>query len=131
VPRKLDPELDAREHLAAERTLLAYVRTSLAMMGFGFVVARFRLLLRVLEAQDPAAVGAQPAFAAWFGTAMVVVGILASAGGGWSYLREIERLNRRAGADCYPASRLAIFLAVALTAIGAAMAIYLVLTSEV
>jgi len=29
------------DHLAAERTLLAWIRTGLALMGFGFVVARF------------------------------------------------------------------------------------------
>ena len=34
------------DHLANERTFLAWVRTSLAIMGFGFVVERFGLLLR-------------------------------------------------------------------------------------
>ena len=32
-----------RDHLANERTFLAWVRTGISMMGFGFVVARFRL----------------------------------------------------------------------------------------
>jgi Domain of unknown function (DUF202) len=41
--------VDIREHLAAERTLLAYVRTGLALMGFGFVVARFGLFLREIR----------------------------------------------------------------------------------
>ena len=41
-------ESDLRIYFAAERTTLAWVRTGLAMMGFGFVVARFGLFLREL-----------------------------------------------------------------------------------
>ena len=37
---------DPRILFAAERTLLAWVRTGLVMMGFGFVVARFGLVSR-------------------------------------------------------------------------------------
>ena len=44
------PAEDPRTRFAGERTLLAWVRTGLAMMGFGFVVARFGLFLRELEA---------------------------------------------------------------------------------
>jgi putative membrane protein len=40
----------ATEHLANERTFLAWVRTSIAMMSLGFVVARFGLWLRELAA---------------------------------------------------------------------------------
>ena len=41
---------DPRVRFAIERTLLAWVRTGLALMGFGFVVARFGLFLREIEA---------------------------------------------------------------------------------
>ena len=40
-----------QNHLANERTLLAWTRTAIAIMGLGFVVARFGLLLRELGAQ--------------------------------------------------------------------------------
>ena len=43
-----------REHLANERTLLAWVRTAVALMGLGFVVARFGLLLRQLALERAA-----------------------------------------------------------------------------
>ena len=42
---------DPRVYFAAERTLLAWVRTGLAMMEFGFVVARFGLFLRELASE--------------------------------------------------------------------------------
>lgn len=38
-----------RDYLAAERTFLAWIRTGLALMGFGFVVARFGIFLQELE----------------------------------------------------------------------------------
>ncbi|HRI16182.1 MAG TPA: DUF202 domain-containing protein [Verrucomicrobiota bacterium] len=42
---------DPRVFFAAERTLLAWIRTGLTIMGFGFVVARFGLFLRLFVAQ--------------------------------------------------------------------------------
>lgn len=40
---------DPRVFYAAERTLLAWIRTGLAVIGMGFVVARFELTLRSLQ----------------------------------------------------------------------------------
>lgn len=37
------------DHLANERTLLAWVRTSIAIMAFGFVVVRFALFVQELN----------------------------------------------------------------------------------
>ena len=40
---------DRRDHLANERTFLAWVRTSIAIMAFGFVVEKFALFIRRLQ----------------------------------------------------------------------------------
>ena len=43
VPTPPGPIDDPRVYLAAERTFLAWIRTSVSLMGFGFVIARFAL----------------------------------------------------------------------------------------
>ncbi len=41
-----------REHQANERTFLAWLRTSIALIGFGFAIARFGLFLRELQTRS-------------------------------------------------------------------------------
>ena len=47
-----DQPVDPRIYLAAERTFLAWLRTGIALMGFGFVVSRFGLFLRELASNQ-------------------------------------------------------------------------------
>lgn len=65
----------AREHLANERTLLAWVRTAVALMGLGFVVARFGLFLRQL-ALERAAPPEPGHVSAVIGAALVAASVL-------------------------------------------------------
>lgn len=48
---KAQPDADPRVYLAAERTMLAWISTSITLMGFGFVIARFGVFLRAFFLQ--------------------------------------------------------------------------------
>ncbi|MGA7500519.1 MAG: DUF202 domain-containing protein [Isosphaeraceae bacterium] len=76
-PHKAGRVEDPRIYLAAERTFLAWVRTSLALMGFGFLIARFGLLLRETEAvvQMPEH-SRRPTISPWLGFTMICFGVV-------------------------------------------------------
>ena len=44
------------EHSANERTFLAWIRTAIAVIGFGFVLEKFNLFILALVAPSPAQV---------------------------------------------------------------------------
>jgi putative membrane protein len=63
---------DPRVLFAAERTLLAWQRTAIALMGFGFVVERFGLFLQVVGHQS--ASGASRGFSLAAGILLLLLG---------------------------------------------------------
>jgi putative membrane protein len=72
------PVDDPRVYLAAERTFLAWVRTSVSLMGFGFVIARFALWTREFGISGAAGFPGGQMVSTWLGFVMVVVGVLVS-----------------------------------------------------
>ena len=60
--------------LAAERTVLAWVRTGLALMGFRFVVARFGVFLLEVAAIHPSTPPSAEGACVWIGAGMVALG---------------------------------------------------------
>ena len=65
-----------RDHLANERTFLAWVRTSIALMGFAVVIAKLRFLTLADGAASPP--GGPPAgtHSTWLGLAFAATGLL-------------------------------------------------------
>ncbi len=75
------PEETLRLHLATERTLLAWIRTGISLMGFGFAIARFGVFLReIAEAGKVQVRGDDALGSVWAGIALVALGMLASLG---------------------------------------------------
>lgn len=81
---------DPRVYFAAERTLLAWLRTGIGVMAFGFVVARFGLFLRLLHAQGDAGMG--HGISPYLGTCLVLLGAAAIAAGALQYRQFVRRL---------------------------------------
>lgn len=68
---------DPRVFFAAERTLLAWNRTSLALMAFGFVIERFGLFVSILLPRHDLPL--QRGLSFWIGLAFVLLGAVVAA----------------------------------------------------
>lgn len=107
-----------REHQANERTFLAWLRTAIALIGFGFAIARFGLFLRQLQTavtQKPTVLNHNLVSSENLGVSLVIIGIFTIALAAWRYNRVFGQIE----SGNYRPNRLIIWLlAVIMMALG-------------
>ena len=124
VPLPAPPELETlRLHQANERTMLAWIRTGIALMAFGFAIARFGLFLRQMaiasgHAPPRASMGSTP-----MGIALVALGVLINALATLRYGTVRRAIDR--GSLGAPSAALVYAMGALAVVIGVAMAILL------
>jgi putative membrane protein len=116
---------DPRVYFAAERTLLAWLRTGIAVIGLGFVVARFGLFLKMIHHGPEASSNISSTI---IGVGLILLGAVASGVATWQHMRFFQGLTPPERPRRYWMS-LSMIFGFALTAISFALAAHLVVRS--
>lgn len=117
-----------RVHMANERTFLAWIRTSIGIMAFGFVVERFTLFIKQMSivlgnSNINITLPTSHGYSAIAGIYLVGLGTLISVLAFFRY----KQVERQIYEDSYqPASKLNILLSLSVLAIGVFLVIYLI-----
>lgn len=118
----------ATEYLANERTFLAWIRTSIAIISLGFVVAKFSLWLRELAAQLHPQIQTTPGGVSLpIGVTLMALGGVLALLAAWHY----HKVNRAIDAGCVRANHaLVVFITLMVTVLCVAMIGYMLLTAQ-
>ncbi len=114
------------DHLANERTFLAWVRTGIALMGFGFVIVKFALFIRqisIMLVPDKQIPVQGKGYSAVIGVVMVALGALMIA---LAYIRYRNIEKQLHNNDYYPSGWLAATVTFSLIAGAVLLVLYLV-----
>jgi putative membrane protein len=92
------PPLPEREtlrlHQANERTFLAWMRTALALIGAGFIVARFGMFMRELAAAHGTEIPASAGWSQWLGVGLTSLGAVTIVGSLFRYRSVATAIER-------------------------------------
>jgi putative membrane protein len=123
-------DFDPRVYFAAERTLLAWLRTGLTVMAFGFVIARFGLFLQVVAVQAPnLAPHVGSGASVLFGVALVGIGTAMIFAATLQYRKVIITLPERDRPRPHSGGTLILVSSFLVALVGLALTAYLLLTS--
>lgn len=114
------------DHAANERTFLAWVRTAIAVMAFGFLIERFDLFLKFAA---PQLAGQQPvphgqALANWAGLAFIAIGVAMIALAGSRFVKTAKDIEAEDEVP-NPGERFDLALAALIGLLGGAMFLYM------
>jgi putative membrane protein len=84
----------ARDHLANERTFLAWLRTGVATIVFGFAVGRFSIALQEILQFEGKPAAPTPGLTAWLGMVAIIAGVLAILAGHMRYHQTLAQIER-------------------------------------
>jgi putative membrane protein len=114
------------DHSANERTFLAWVRTSIAVMAFGFLVEKFDLFLKIAASTLGARTARLPpqSYGRGAGLALIVVGLAMVAIATVRFLKTAKEIDSPQS-SLGPGSRLDIALAALLFLLGCSLLFYL------
>lgn len=116
---------DPRVFFAAERTLLAWLRTGLTIIALGFVISRFGLFIKLVALESPSlASSVSSPLSSSLGIAFVMIGSLAIATAAIQHRRFVSTLADSQLSSVY-SSTMAFILSVSIAMLGIALAAYL------
>ena len=125
LPKHVDISKKVTDHLANQRTFLAWIRTGLATITFGFVVERFGLLLRELGFKIGLAEVLPIHYSSFFGVSLTLLGVIMMI----VALLEFLQIRRTIDSERFhPPAAFSIILTILAALIGILLAIYLFLT---
>jgi putative membrane protein len=110
-----------RDHAANERTMLAWIRTGIALMAFGFAIARFGLFLREIAQAGQVRRNAPVMGSTWFGVVLVLLGLVTNAAATLRYAQVRRALIEGRLANPSPGLVYALGIGSALVAVAMAL----------